>query len=185
MRIKSETVVKALIITNLIALILVTFFHIAKVEASPVVTCDALSQEGLSNRQVEVLHQAFQAGAPKDMSYSLAAIAWKESSAGRYLMNLQDPSAGVFMVTIENAIGYLKWKDTPFNRNRMAQLLMEDFDLAAEFAMINLQFWVDQYGNDWRTIWKRYNGGYSDSERSVKYSRDIARKISVIAECDW
>lgn len=148
-------------------------------------TCDALSQEGLSKKQIDVLQNSFYIGSKKDMSYSLAAIAWKESSAGKYLMNLQDPSAGVFMVTIENAIGYLKWKDTPFNRNRMAQLLMENFDLSAEFAMVNLQFWKDQYGEDWRTIWKRYNGGYSDSERSVKYSKDIAAKISVIAECDW
>lgn len=156
-----------------------------KAEEDMAASCEALSQEGLSDNQVQVLHDSFEAGAVKDMSYSLAAIAWKESSAGRYLMNLQDPSAGVFMVTVDNAMGYIKWKDTPFNRNRMAQKLVEDFELSAEFAMINLQFWVDQYGNDWRTIWRRYNGGYSDSARAIKYSQDIAAKIQVIARCDW
>lgn len=153
--------------------------------ASAAPTCKALENEGLSTQQVNVLHKAYQAGVEKDMSYSLAAIAWKESSAGRYTINLQDPSAGVFMVSIDNAINYIKWKNTPFNRNRIAQMLIQDFELSAEFAMINLQFWKDQYGENWRLIWRRYNGGYSNSEASKKYSADIARKVQKIALCDW
>lgn len=147
--------------------------------------CPALSQEGLTDQQIGVLHKAFQAGQVRDMSYSLAAIAWKESSGGRYLVNLQDPSAGVFMVSIDNAISYIKWKNTPFNRNRVAQLLIEDFELAAEFAMLNLQFWKDQYGENWRLIWRRYNGGYSDSGASKAYSKDIARKVKTFTLCNW
>lgn len=147
--------------------------------------CPVLASEGLSERQIKTIHKSYEAGKVKDMSYSLAAIVWKESSAGRYMVNLQDPSAGPFMITVDNALVYLKWKDTPFNRNRAAQMLIEDFHLSAEFAMINLQFWKDQYGENWFRIWQGYNGGYSKSAASEKYAHDIARKIQKIKLCHW
>jgi hypothetical protein len=118
------------------------------------------------------------------MAYSLAAIAWKESSAGKYMINLQDPSAGVFHITINNALVYLKWKDTNFNRNRAAQLLIQDFQLAANFAMINLQFWKDQHGNNWNRIWASYNAGHS-WKNGRKYAKDIASKVRKIRLCGW
>jgi hypothetical protein len=146
--------------------------------------CPVLAYEGLTDNQMGVMYKAYQAGKEHDMAYSLAAIAWKESSAGKYMVNLQDPSAGAFHITINNALVYLKWEDTNFNRNRAAQLLIEDFQLAANFAMINLQFWKDQYGSNWTKIWASYNAGYN-WKNGVKYSQDIARKIKKIKLCGW
>lgn len=147
--------------------------------------CPALKARGFSNYQVAVTYNAFQEGLKKDMAYSLAAIAWSESSSGLFLRNPSDPSAGVFHVTIDNALSYIKWEDTPENRQKVEQLLIEDFTLAAEFAMINLQFWKSQYGENWKLIWRRYNGGYTDSEASIKYAESIARKVRVISTCGW
>jgi len=104
--------------------------------------------------------------------------------AGKYLINLQDPSAGVFHITINNALVYLKWEDTSFNRNRAAQLLIQDFQLAADFAMINLQFWKDQYGGNWSKIWASYNAGW-DWKNGKGYSKDIKSKIQRIKMCRW
>jgi len=163
-----------------------TLFVIALLPTLAIATtsCPYLKADGLSQDQIKVLHRAFTAGKPKDMSYSLAAIAWKESSAGKYLINIQDPSFSAFHITINNAIAYLKWTDTNFNRNRAAQLLIEDFQLSAEFAMINLQFWKDNYGNNWHKIWASYNAGYNWSN-GVEYSNDVASKIQKIKLCNW
>ena len=147
--------------------------------------CPALRAQGFNNYQMAVAYNAFHEGKKKDMAYSLAAIAWKESSAGKFLRNPADPSAGVFHVTLDNALSYIKWQDTEENRKRVETLLIEDFTLSAEFAMINLQFWKDQYGQNWMLIWRRYNGGYTDSEASKIYARDIARKVRVISKCNW
>lgn len=146
--------------------------------------CPVLASEGLTERQIETVHKSYVAGKEKDMAYSLAAIVWKESSAGRYMINLQDPSAGPFHITIDNALVYLKWKDTNFNRNRAAQMLIQDFQLSAEFAMINLQFWKDQYKNNWFRIWASYNAGYN-WKNGEDYAHDIARKVQKIKLCSW
>lgn len=146
--------------------------------------CPVLASEGLTEPQIKTLHKSYQAGKAKDMAYSLAAIAWKESSAGRYMINLQDPSAGPFHITIDNAINYLKWDDTNFNRNRVAQMLIEDFHLSAEFAMINLQFWKDLHKDNWFRIWASYNAGYR-WQNGEDYAHDIARKVQKIKLCRW
>lgn len=49
-----------------------------------------------SPKQKAVLLKAYEYGAPHDLGYTLAAIAWKESCAGEYRMNFQDPSAGIY-----------------------------------------------------------------------------------------
>jgi hypothetical protein len=166
------------------AILLVILLSIPFVSGASVHSCPTLTAEGFTERQVRVMYRAFQIGKQKDMSYSLAAIAWKESSAGKYMINLQDPSFSVFHITIDNALVYLKWEDTNFNRNRAAQLLIEDFQLAAEFAMINLQFWKDNYGSNWHKIWASYNSGYNWSN-GVEYSNDVASKIQKIKLCNW
>lgn len=165
-----------------LTLILTAFMGVAY--ATPH-TCPALASQGFSESQIAVMYRSFEIGKINDMSYSLAAIAWKESSAGVHLYNPHDPSAGVFQITIKNALAYVDWEDNEYNRGRITQLLIDDLNLAAEFAMINLKFWKAQYGNDWRLIWQSYNGGYSGSEASKKYAADIVRKIKVIKQCDW
>jgi hypothetical protein len=166
------------------AILLIVILSIPFVSEASVHSCPALTAEGFTDTQVSVMYESFQIGKQKDMSYSLAAIAWKESSAGKYMINLQDPSAGVFHITMINALAYLKWENNNFNRNRAAQLLVEDFQLSAEFAMINLQFWKDNYGNNWHKIWASYNAGYNWSN-GVEYSNDIVTKIQKIKLCNW
>jgi hypothetical protein len=166
------------------AILLVVLSSVLSVSNASQQACPALAAEGFTESQVSIMYQAFQIGKQKDMSYSLAAIAWKESSAGKYMINLQDPSAGVFHITMINALAYLKWENNNFNRNRAAQLLVEDFQLSAEFAMINLQFWKDLHGDNWFRIWQSYNAGHNYSN-GTDYANDIVTKIQKIKLCNW
>jgi len=148
-------------------------------------TCRALSSQGLKRVQVETLHRAFEEGRENDMSYSLAAIVWKESSGGVLLENPKDPSSGAFMVLTENALHYAGWEDTEANRQVMYNILQYDFETSAQYAMLNLKFWMRAYKVSWRKAYQYYNGGRSYSAASIRYSKDIVGKIRVIKKCGW
>lgn len=146
--------------------------------------CDALDKYDFSMRQKITLLSAYMYGIPYDLSYSLAAIAWKESSAGDVPMNLNDPSFGIHHITLKNAIIYSGRPDTHRNRQIVASELVKSNRLSSEFAIINLNYWRMQYGDDWMKVWASYNKGWN-VEAGMSYARDISEKIKVIKQCGW
>lgn len=147
--------------------------------------CNALKEAGLDFKQRLVLRHSFEYGRPYDLSYSLSAIAWKESNAGVWRINLQDPSAGIHMITLTNAIDYANIRDTGFNRNKLAQELVENPNMSAGFAVRNLLFWESVHGSNWRATIQSYNAGYSNSNKGREYAKDIARRVVIIKQCNW
>ena len=117
----------------------------------------------------------------------MAAIAWKESSAGLRLVNLKDPSAGVFHNTIRSVMGrHPELKNTNENRSIILQRLVEDMDFSAAEALSELEFWKSEHGaTAWTLIWQSYNGGYwalkpetKGYRESLAYSKDINKKVA-------
>jgi len=80
----------------------------------------------LSLEQETVMKKAYHLGEPFNYGYTLAAIAWKESACGVYMINLQDPAAGVFHNNINTVMARHKkeYANTNFQRNRIAQMLI-------------------------------------------------------------
>lgn len=138
----------------------------------------------VSKEQDKILRDAHKYGEPYDLSWSLMAIVWKESRAGKWNINLQDPSVCPFMININTAIRRTELKDTGFNRNVLAQELMDDFRLCTAHAVTELTYWRAKYGNNWRQIWSSYNGGYNNSSPAAqKYAQDIVdiiKRLKVI-----
>lgn len=145
-------------------------------------SCDSVKH--LSVDQWDVLKASYDYGEAHNLSYTLAAIAWKESGAGKWKINLQDPSASVFHISIKNALTYLNIEDTPFNRNRVAATLIEDFDLAASFAVTTLQYWGEVHQNNWRLAVASYNAGWN-VDAGEGYAEDIANRVEVLKSCQW
>ncbi len=140
--------------------------------------------------QHEVLQHAYDLGKPFNMGYTLAAIAWQESNAGLYVLNLQDPAAGVFQNNIESVmVRHMKkdstLKDTPFQRSYLAQQLALNMDLSASEALAELEYWKTIHGaGNWVLIWQSYNGGFytlkpgtSGYNTSLKYERKINARV--------
>ena len=146
--------------------------------------CQSLIDQQLNFNQVVVIKKAFVYGKDKDLSYSLAAIAWKESSAGKNRFNPNDPSAGVFQIHLDNAIAYNYREDTPSNRILVAAELIENFYISARYAVKNIEFWQRLHGDDWNKIWASYNAGYK-YQLGYSYAEDIKKKISIIEKCNW
>ena len=130
----------------------------------------------LSQKQITVLKQAFMLGVKDNLSFSLVAIAWTESDLGKYNINLQDPSAGWYHIKISTAMARMTphLRNTRFNRNRVAQWLINDPKLAGKLAIAELKYWLKRWHGNYLKAWGSYNGGYRGNK---KYARDITSKV--------
>jgi len=142
----------------------------------------------MSNEQKQILIESYEFGKAFNLGYSLAAIAWQESSCGKYMINLQDPSAGVYHNNIVSVLNRHGIKDTKWNRNKMAQKLIDNIEFGAAEALAELEFWQTIHGeNNWLLIWQSYNGGFAymnnfnkSYKSSYEYSIKIQEKISFL-----
>lgn len=106
------------------------------------------------------------------------AIAIKESSVGRYLVNVDTKDFGLYQANIKTVINRHNAKDTSWNRNKYAMKLISDFNFATKNAIEELSYWQKVHKNDWSKVWSSYNGGWKyNSKTARKYSKDIASII--------
>ena len=139
----------------------------------------------LSVKQYQVLDFSFYEGRKHDLGYTLAAIALKESNLGEWVINLNDPSAGDYHVTIDKVLKHKGWVDTPFNRNRAASELIHNKHLSADLAINELLYWQRRL-EGWDNAVRAYNAGNRwKSSRGAKYLADIETNIRKIKECQW
>lgn len=132
----------------------------------------------LSEQQKETLINAYRYGAPHNLGYSLAAIAWQESCAGAYRVNFDDPSAGVFHTYIPGVFDrHPELKRNGFMENVIGEKLINDFYFAANEAILELKAWQKRSGN-WKDLIKSYNKGTKwkrDTEANQKAERYFAK----------
>ena len=144
-------------------------------------------QCNLSDSQLLAVRFSYEQGRPYDFGHTLAAIAIQESNAGKWKMNISDPSGGLYHVTLDKVINHFGWEDTSFNRNRAMQALVDDDHLAAELAIKELEFWREYNSGIWLDIWASYNAGTNgpNTERGQAYADDIRITIRQMEYCGW
>lgn len=143
--------------------------------------------EQLSNEQIKVMIYSYQVGVEYNLGYSLAAIAWKESDFGRYLLNLSDGkygSFGVYHVLLEYAAARNKLK-TSWERSRYAEKLMLDMELCAQEAISELLFWNKRYRKQEHSLLRAlaaYNAGGKNinSPAGKLYAEDAMLRIKAL-----
>ena len=126
-----------------------------------------------------MLKNIYEFGKPYDLGYSLAAIAWKESNVGKFMINLQDPSCGFFHNNINTVMSRRGITDTPFNRNVLCQKLINDVPYSASEAVAELAYWRTVHKTNYTKIWASYNAGWSYTN-GLNYSQDIKNRIKVL-----
>lgn len=126
-----------------------------------------------------ILDRSYQLGKEFNFGYTLSAIAWKESNAGEWLVNIQDPSFGVFHNHINSVMSrHPEIEDTPFNRNRVASMLIGDIEFSGAESIAELEFWEGIHGDaNWMKIWASYNGGWIGNP---SYAREIKARIIIL-----
>lgn len=141
-----------------------------------------------SDEQIHVMQKAFDYGKPFGYNYSLAAIAWRESSAGinnvrvETFGNSTKVSYSPFHILLSTAMTHEECK-TRHCASKIIDNLMNDFDYAASHAVQTLDYWYQVKDGNWLEVWKGYNGGYTNSVDSKLYAIDIKEKIDYLQRC--
>jgi len=135
----------------------------------------------MTDAQRYTLMKAYAYGAPYDLGYTLAAIAWQESQAGTVPVNVNDPSFGPFHNKMDTVMRRVLLKDTEYNRNLIATRLLNDFEFAASMAVAELRYWDRVHHGKWRRMVRSYNAGYNHSSKSADaYVGHIIEKVKAI-----
>lgn len=135
-----------------------------------------------TEEQRETMQKAFQAGAEKDYSWTLAALTWQETSAGKYPVNWKDPSFGPFQNNIRTVAKRYGAKNS-VEEFALAERLMTDFEFAAGAAMAELEYWDNYHKGDYKKMLASYNNGWAwESERAQKYKDDVIAKLKYLKE---
>lgn len=139
----------------------------------------------LTPNEIETLKEIKRQGQQHGLSYSLMAIAIKESSLGKYLVNVDTKDYGLYQAHLKTVIDRQNVKDTSWNRNKFAMKLISDFKFATKNAIEELSYWQKIHKNDWTKVWSSYNGGWKyNSKAAREYSQDIASIIRELKKID-
>ena len=141
--------------------------------------------KSLTQQEIDTLKEIKKQGEQHGLSYSLMAIAIKESGLGKYMINLDTKDFGLYQANIKTVISRQNAKDTSWNRNVLAMKLISDFNFATKNAIDELTFWQKVHNNDWTKVWSSYNGGWRyKSDAAKQYSKDIALIIRELKKVD-
>jgi len=169
------------IANSAVATLIIACLWVAAVPVTP--AWAGLDEElrSMTDAQRYTLMKAFAYGAPYDLGYTLAAIAWQESQAGSVPVNVNDPSFGPFHNKMDTVMRRVALKDTQYNRNRIATRLLNDFEFAASMAVAELLYWDRVHHGKWRRMIRSYNAGYNHSCKSADaYVQNIIDKVKAI-----
>lgn len=160
-------------------IILLTLILISNVFASD------FDIKNLTPQELNTLKEIKEHGKKNGLSYSLMAIAIKESGLGKYLVNVDTKDYGIYQANIKTVINRENAQDTSWNRNVLAMKLITDFQFATKNAIDELTYWQKVHNNDWTKVWSSYNGGWKyNSDAARQYSKDIASIIRELKKVD-
>lgn len=141
--------------------------------------------KNLTAEELKTLKEIKEQGKDQGLSYSLMAIAIKESRVGKYLVNVDTKDYGMYQANIKTVISRENVPDTSWNRNVYAMKLISDFHYATKNAINELAYWQKVHNNNWTRVWGSYNGGWKyNSDSAKQYSRDIALIIRELRKVD-
>lgn len=141
--------------------------------------------KNLTQEEIETLKEIKREGQAHGLSYSLMAIAIKESGLGKVMVNLDTKDFGLYHANIKTVMNRQNAKDTAWNRNMFATKLISDFQFATRNAIDELIYWQKIHKNDWSKVWSSYNGGWKyNSKEAKEYSQEIAAIIRELRKID-
>lgn len=148
--------------------------------------------KSMNHVQRSNLVMSFQVGKKEGFGETLSAICWQESKAGQYLVNLSDPSFGLYHNLISTVLSRLGVKNNEYYRNKYANLLIEDRNFASSMAIEELKFWHGYHkskkGNKsiWELTIRSYNAGHNHLiTEADEYYINIQNKIKALRQTKY
>lgn len=143
-----------------------------------VLDCKDIS--ALNDSQVQVIFKSYERGYEDDLGYTLAAISWRESSAGKYRINPKSGDYGVYGINYKTV---MRLDDLNYYQaiDVLEQIVFDD-DKNAEYALKTLRWNMKHFKGDWRKAIAMYNKG-SQWRSGTAYASDIAIKVRQLRTC--
>jgi hypothetical protein len=129
----------------------------------------------LSEEKMDKILEIYDATAHTGHQLTLTAIAWKESRASSWPVNLNDPSCGPFHNKIVNVMQREKIEDSKFNRNLVCARLIHELDFSIKHAILEIEFWEKRHKGVWRKVVASYNGGHKGNR---EYAQEVAEILT-------
>jgi hypothetical protein len=144
-------------------------------------TSSIIAQEkcpSFTKEQENLVVAAYMHGYEQDLGYSLAAIVWKESFVGKYVVRVNNDqhndSYGITHIELKTAMYLLGINNIWEAKDTIVRKLMVDDNFAMDLALAKLK---SLKSFSWKKKVQKYNGvGY-------KYGEDIARKVKTLKRC--
>lgn len=157
--------------------IILTVLLSCETEAS-VMSCDSVDE--MNESQVTVLLKSYERGLESDLGYTLAAIAWKESSAGKYRVNPLSSDYGAYGInykTVQRITGFSYYESIG-----VIQDIIFNDDEGATFALETLEWNMKHHKGDWRKAVMHYNAG-NQYWLGKEYASEISTKVKILQTC--
>lgn len=130
--------------------------------------------------QIETLRKAYHAGADLNYGWTLAAIAWQESSSGKKLINPAGPAYGVFQ-NLLSTVARREGVTSKTEKRILAKRLVNEFDFAVENAVKELDYWKGRHRGNRDRMMASYYAGYNwKHPAGQKYKDTINKKIKFL-----
>lgn len=134
----------------------------------------------LNDSQKEVLAKAYDVGLADNLGYTMMAIAFEESTAGKYRMSFETHDYGVMQNNIKTASSRMGVKGY-YNKLALAERLIKDDELSMNLALEELLYWKKHTPN-WRGMVSAYNNGWAWSKGDA-YLDKIIKHTNTFIKC--
>ena len=117
----------------------------------------------LNNKQKQVMKKIYTKSSPFNLGLTMVAISYKESKLGKYMLNLSDPSCGVFMVMPSTLVT----NGNTWDKSRYCERLIKDTDFSVTTALERFKYFYNYWrskgyniNQSWRRAVISYNSGF-------------------------
>jgi len=151
--------------------------------------------DNFTYEQKELMLRIYMETFKSDKAYTLMSIAWKESTMGKFNMNINDGSNFHFKGSygcfhnLLNSVVKRERKTTYWSASRIAEKLVTDYSYSLDQAVLELKYWDNYWrrkgvGKVWSHTVGSYNAGFKsiNSEQGEKYAKDILTRVRVLQE---
>lgn len=137
-----------------------------------------------TDEQERVMQMAYVTGYMYDRGYTLAAIAWKESFIGKYIIrtNTKDGAYGSWGVThiqLTTAMEYLEEDSSYEARSILAPLILNNDAFALDLSM---QYLLKYKDRGWFGQIMKYNG---TGQVAKEYAEDVVSRVNTLLQCHY
>ncbi len=135
----------------------------------------------LSEKDILILKEIKSLSNDQMIQYTLMAIAVKESSVGKYLVNDKSKDYGIFQANIKTVLSREDVEDTKENREYFSKKLVTDVRYAVNNALQEITYWQGVHDQSWAKTWASYNTGWKyESKTGLLYATSIFKIIKTL-----